>query len=173
MKKNQKTILVTAVSLSALYVLWLLIKNSQWYLSRNNGNGDGDGGGGGGGNGAGGGGGGTVASGCQYQGYTEVTSVNGVLYNNPEGNLNKCGEEVKAFQIELNTLDTGCSLVTDGAFGPSTVTCHRNVLDAMGGEWGGSVDPVINSGDNTQQSGVDSQGNMWYIDPQSGAVIYI
>ena len=43
----------------------------------------------------------------------------------------------------------------------------------MGGEWGGSVDPVINSGDNIQMSGVDSQGNMWYIDPQSGAVIYI
>ena len=36
MKKNQKRILMIAVGLSALYILWLLLKNSKWYASRQN-----------------------------------------------------------------------------------------------------------------------------------------
>ena len=189
MKKNQKRILVVLVVLTLLYLLWeFVIKKSQWYLdflrSRNDGDivaeiEEGQ----------------IYAPGCQYPGYNESDAV---LLDHPSQNLNKCGQRMKEFQQALNVLDTGCNLVEDGAFGPLSVTCHTNVLDMMGGEWVANENGVIINNynpeatisdndacdftscvdggattENTQQSGVDAQGNYWYIDQYSGALIYL
>ena len=118
MKKNQKRILYIAIGISALYVVWLLIKkargnaldgevyNDEYEME-------------------------ALESGCHISGY----SLGTIDYNSPSANLNKCGEAIKTFQVGLNTLADGCDISEDGAYGPNTKTCHENLLDGMGGTW--------------------------------------
>ena len=66
----------------------------------------------------------------------------------------------------------GQPITKDGKYGNATKDAHQNALTEMGGTW--NIDPVVVDAEpNTQQSGVDANGNMWYIDPESGAVIYV
>jgi len=94
----------------------------------------------------------------------------GLSMNTPLTNVGCCGDAVGTFQDQLILL--GQPITKDGMYGTLTKDAHQNALTEMGGTWGvePEVDDVI---DNTPQSGVDSQGNMWYIDGESGAVIYV
>tara|TARA_R110000744_G_scaffold60835_2_gene125934 strand:- start:7319 stop:7792 length:474 start_codon:yes stop_codon:yes gene_type:complete len=98
------------------------------------------------------------------------TTCSGLSMNTPVTNVGCCGDVVGAFQDQLITL--GQPITKDGKYGNGTKDAHQNALTEMGGTW--NIDPVVVDAEpNTQMSGVDANGNMWYIDPESGAVIYV
>jgi len=111
--------------------------------------------------------------GLSYQlgcGGSNFSLCSGLSMSTPLTNVGCCGDAVGALQDQLILL--GQPITKDGMYGALTKDAHQNALDAMGGTW--NVEVVVTETDtNTQTTGVDANGDMWYIDPYSGATIYV
>jgi len=109
------------VGLTVLYILWLLIKKSQWYSNRIEEEYPMDE---------------YESNGVSYQAGCggSYTLGSGINLDIPSDNLGMCGDEVKLFQETLNRLAM-CNLAEDGKYGAQTKTCHQNLLDANFGTW--------------------------------------